>query len=218
MDGNGRWAKAKGLPRSAGHRAGVERVRTIIRMSSDIGIPYLSLYAFSTENWKRPKAEVSTLMRLLLEYLRDELAELCEKNVRIKTLGDMSKLPAEVAAQVEAAVRTTSSNTGLTVNMAINYGARQEMVGAVKKAVMQARDLGQIDEQYISSLLDTNGQPDPDLMIRTSGEKRISNFLCYQLAYAELYFTDTLWPDFDEKQYAEALSDFAKRDRRFGAV
>jgi undecaprenyl diphosphate synthase len=119
---------------------------------------------------------------------------------------------------VEAAVRTTSSNTGLTVNMAINYGARQEMVGAVKKAVMQARDLGQIDEQYISSLLDTNGQPDPDLMIRTSGEKRISNFLCYQLAYAELYFTDTLWPDFDEKQYAEALSDFAKRDRRFGAV
>ncbi len=218
MDGNGRWAKAKGLPRSAGHRAGVERVRTIIRMSSDIGIRHLSLYAFSTENWKRPKAEVSTLMRLLLEYLRDELSELNEKNVRIKTLGDMSKLPKEVAAEVALATQTTKDNTGLTVNMAINYGSRQEIVGAVKKAVMQARDISEIDEQYISSLLYTAGQPDPDFMIRTSGEKRISNYLLYQLAYAELYFTDTRWPDFDEKQFAKALNEFAKRDRRFGAV
>jgi undecaprenyl diphosphate synthase len=218
MDGNGRWAKAKGLPRSAGHRAGVERVRTIIRMSSDIGIRHLSLYAFSTENWKRPKAEVSTLMRLLLEYLRDELSELNEKNVRIKTLGDMSKLPKEVAAEVARATQTTKDNTGLTVNMAINYGARREIVDAVKKAVRQARDISEIDEKYVASLLYTAGQPDPDFMIRTSGENRISNYLLYQLAYAELYFTDTRWPDFDEKQYAKALNEFAKRDRRFGAV
>jgi undecaprenyl diphosphate synthase len=218
MDGNGRWAKAKGLPRSAGHRAGVERVRTIIRMSSDIGIKYLTLYAFSTENWKRPKAEVSTLMRLLLEYLRDELSELNEKNVRIKTLGDMSRLPKEVAAEVARATFATKDNTGLTVNMAINYGARQEIVGAVKRAVSEAVDTGEIDEQYVSSLLYTAGQPDPDLMIRTSGEKRLSNYLLYQLAYAEFYFTDTHWPDFDEKQFAIALDDFAKRDRRFGGA
>jgi undecaprenyl diphosphate synthase len=218
MDGNGRWAKSKGLPRSAGHRAGVERVRTIIRMSSDIGIKHLSLYAFSTENWKRPKAEVSTLMRLLLEYLRDELNELNEKNVRIKTLGDLSGLPKEVAAEVERATFTTRNNTGLTVNMAINYGARQEIVRAMKKAIDEAQNTDEIDEAYISKLLYTANQPDPDLMIRTSGEKRISNYLLYQLAYAELYFTDTRWPDFDEKQYAKALNDFASRDRRFGGV
>ncbi len=218
MDGNGRWAKAKGLPRSAGHRAGVERVRTIIRASSDIGIGHLSLYAFSTENWKRPKAEVSTLMKLLLEYLRDELNELNEKNVRIKTLGDMSKLPKEVLAEVERATQTTKNNTGLTVNMAINYGSRQELVGAVKRAVSENTKASQIDEEYIASLLDTSGQPDPDLMIRTSGERRLSNYLLYQLAYAELYFTDVRWPDFDEEEYAKALNDFAQRDRRFGAV
>ena len=218
MDGNGRWARSRGLPRSAGHRAGVERVRTIIRMSSDIGIKHLTLYAFSTENWKRPKDEVGTLMKLLVEYLRQELAELHEKNVRILTLGDISKLPKEVVGEVERAKRTTGSNTGLTVNMAINYGSRQEITAAVKKAVDIKAKAQEVDEELITSLLYTAGQPDPDLMIRTSGEKRLSNFLLFQLAYAELYFADVHWPDFDEEEYSKALADFASRDRRFGAV
>lgn len=218
MDGNGRWAKKRGLPRAAGHRAGVERVRTIVRMSSDIGIKHLTLYAFSTENWKRPSQEVSTLMGLLLEYLRKELDELHRENVRILTFGDLSKLPAEVVSEIERAKETTKNNTGLTLNMAVNYGGRQEIVRAVKKAVSENKDIELINEEYISSLLDTFGQPDPDLLIRTSGEARISNFLLYQTAYAELYFTDTLWPDFDEEEYAKALKSFAGRERRFGAV
>jgi undecaprenyl diphosphate synthase len=218
MDGNGRWAKKRGLPRAAGHRAGVERVRTIIRMSSDIGVKHLTLFAFSTENWKRPNQEVGTLMGLLLEYLKKELAELNEKNVRILTLGDLSKLPREVTDEIERAKRTTKDNTGLTVNMAVNYGGRQDIADAFKKAVADGRKPEDIDEEYISSLLSTAGQPDPDLMIRTSGESRISNFLLYQLAYAEFYFSDTLWPDFDEAEYKKALAAFASRDRRFGAV
>lgn len=218
MDGNGRWAKRKGLPRAAGHRAGVERVRTIIRMSSDIGIKYLTLFAFSTENWKRPSQEVGTLMGLLVEYLKKELAELNEKNVRILTLGDISKLPGEVSDEIERAKRTTKDNTGLTVNMAVNYGGRQEIVDAVRKAVSEGRNADEIDEEYVSSLLSTAGQPDPDLIIRTSGETRISNFLLYQMAYAEFYFPDTLWPDFDETEYRKALDVFASRDRRFGGV
>ena len=171
MDGNGRWAKSKGLPRSAGHRAGVERVRTVIRMSSDIGIKYLTLYAFSTENWKRPKDEVGTLMKLLLEYLRQELAELHEKNVRILTLGDISMLPKEVASEIERAKQTTKDNTGLTVNMALNYGSRQEIVSALKKTIDMNVEAKDVNEQLISSLLYTAGQPDPDLVIRTSGRK-----------------------------------------------
>ena len=218
MDGNGRWAKRRGLPRSAGHRAGTERVRTIIRMSSDIGIRYLTLFAFSTENWKRPAGEVNTLMKLLLEYLRQELEELHEKNVRINTLGDLTKLPKDVLNEIDRAKQTTADNTGLTVNMAINYGSRQEIVTAVKKAAADGKEPADIDEDYISSVLETAGQPDPDLMIRTSGETRISNFLLYQLAYAELYFTDTLWPDFDEAEYAKALNVFAVRNRRFGGI
>ena len=218
MDGNGRWAKKRGLPRSAGHRAGVERVRTIIRMSSDIGIRYLTLFAFSTENWKRPADEVGVLMKLLLEYLVAELSELHEKNVCIKTLGDISKLPESVTAEVRRAVETTKNNTGLTVNMAINYGARQEIISAIKRIVREGSGEQDIDETYLSSLLETAGQPDPDLLIRTSGEARISNFLLYQLAYAELYFTETLWPDFDEAQYAKALACYAQRDRRFGGL
>lgn len=218
MDGNGRWAKKRALPRSAGHRAGVERVRTIIRMSSDIGIRYLTLYAFSTENWKRPADEVGTLMKLLLEYLVKELAELHEKNVRITTLGDLSKLPEDVIREINRAVETTKNNTGLTVNMAINYGARQEYIDAVKRIVSDGKSVDEIDEACISSYLSTAGEPDPDLLIRTSGEMRISNFLLYQLAYAEFYFTDTLWPDFDEVEYAKALDCFASRDRRFGGL
>lgn len=218
MDGNGRWAKKRGLPRAVGHRAGVERVRTIVRMSSDIGVKYLTLYAFSTENWKRPGEEVSVLMGLLLEYLKKELAELNEKNVRIMTFGDLSKLPKEVVSEIERAKKTTKNNTGLTLNMAVNYGGRQDIVRAVKKAIAEGKKPEQIDEGYISSLLDTAGQPDPDLIIRTSGETRVSNFLLYQAAYSEFYFTETLWPDFDEAEYAKALAVFALRQRRFGAV
>lgn len=218
MDGNGRWAKKKGLPRSAGHRAGVERVRTVIRMSSDIGIKHLTLYAFSTENWKRPKDEVGTLMKLLIEYLRQELDELNRENVRIMVLGDISILPKEVAAEIERAIKTTKDNTGLTVNMAINYGSRQEIVRAFKSAVNVGVKEDDINEEYVSNLLYTAGQPDPDLMIRTSGEERISNFLLFQLAYSEFYFTEVLWPDFDEAQYAKALNMFAGRSRRFGGV
>lgn len=218
MDGNGRWAKKRGLPRAAGHRAGVERVRTIIRMSSDIGIKYLTLFAFSTENWKRPDDEVGTLMGLLLEYLKKELAELHEKNVRILTLGDTSRLPSEVAREIQRAKITTKDNTGLTVNMAVNYGGRQEITDALKKAICEGAGAEDITEEYISSLLYTAGQPDPDLVIRTSGEARISNFLLYQTAYAEFYFPDTLWPDFDEAEYKKALSVYASRERRFGAI
>ena len=218
MDGNGRWAKKRGLPRSAGHRAGVERVRTIISMSSDIGIRYLTLYAFSTENWKRPADEVNTLMSLLVEYLTKELPELHEKRVRIRTLGDISALPQNVQAEIARAVETTKNNTGLTVNMAINYGGRQELVAVIRRALTEGVPPEKVDEDWISSALQTAGEPDPDLMIRTSGETRISNFLLYQLAYAELYFTDTYWPDFDEAEYAKALADFAGRDRRFGGV
>ena len=206
MDGNGRWAKKRGLPRAAGHRAGVERVRTVIRMSSDIGIKYLTLFALSTENWKRPSQEIGTLMNLLLEYLKSELAELDEKNVRIKTIGDLSRLPEEVIAEIERARETTKDNTGLTVNMAVNYGGRQDIAQAVRRAIREG--VKDADEEFLSSLLSTAGQPDPDLIIRTSGETRLSNFLLYQMAYSELYFTDTLWPDFDEAEYKKALGFF----------
>lgn len=218
MDGNGRWANKRKLPRSVGHRAGVERVRTIIRMSSDIGIQYLTLFAFSTENWKRPADEVGTLMKLLLEYLVKELDELNEKNVRIRTLGDLSRLPKEVNAEIDRAVETTKNNTGLTVNMAINYGGRQDILDAVKRISREGVNIDEIDETSFSKYLSTSDEPDPDFLIRTSGEMRISNFLLYQLAYAEFYFSDTLWPDFDELEYAKALHCFATRDRRFGGL
>ena len=218
MDGNGRWAKQRGLPRSAGHRAGVERVRTIIQMSSDIGIRYLTLYAFSTENWKRPADEVNTLMSLLVEYLVKELPELHAKNARIRTLGNISELPENLQKEIARAVETTRNNTGLTVNMAINYGGRQELVEAVRNALTEGVKPEDVDEEWISSALYTSGEPDPDLMIRTSGEARISNFLLYQLAYAELYFIDTYWPDFDEAEYTKALAYYAGRGRRFGGL
>jgi len=218
MDGNGRWARRRGLPRSAGHRAGVQRVRTIVRMSSDIGIRHLTLYAFSTENWKRPKDEVSILMKLLIEFLRNEIDELDSENVRLKTLGDTARLPDEVQREILRAAEKTADNTGLTMNIAINYGSREEIVLAVRRAMQSGTAPEEIDEAYLSSLLFTAGQPDPDLLIRTSGELRISNYLLYQLAYAELYFTDTEWPDFDEEAFAAALNDFAKRNRRFGGV
>lgn len=222
MDGNGRWAKKRLLPRAAGHRAGMYKVKTIIRMSSDIGIKHLTLYAFSTENWKRPDDEVGALMGLLIEFLTKELAEMHERNVIFRIIGDTSKLPKAVQDVIQDAIRTTRDNTGMTLNIALNYGSRVELVEAVKQISLQVKDgsltTEDISEQTISDHLDTAGQPDPDYMIRTSGELRLSNYLLYQLAYAELYFTDVYWPDFDEVEYENALIEYQNRQRRYGGL
>ncbi len=222
MDGNGRWAKKRLLPRVAGHRAGMEKVKTIIRVSSDIGIKHLTLYAFSTENWKRPKDEVGAIMGLLIEFLERELREMHEKNVVFNTIGDISKLPSEVIRVLENAKETTRNNTGLKLNVALNYGGRAEIVRGVRSIAQSVADgtrsVEDIDESTISDALYTAGQPDPDLLIRTSGEERLSNYLLYQLAYAELYFTDTFWPDFGEAAYETALLEYQTRQRRYGAI
>ncbi len=222
MDGNGRWAKKRLLPRAMGHRAGMGKVKTIIRMSSDIGIRYLTMYAFSTENWKRPKSEVGALMNLLIEFLTQELDEMHQKNVVFRTIGDCSILPQRVQDVLKNASEKTKNNTGMTLNIALNYGSRLEIVGAVKqiaeKAVNGELALHDITEATISDYLDTAGQPDPDFMIRTSGEERLSNFLLYQLAYAEFYFTPVYWPDFDEQEYKKALLEYQNRTRRYGGI
>lgn len=220
MDGNGRWAQARRLPRSMGHKAGVEQVRTIVKMSSRVGIKTLTLYAFSTENWKRPKDEVGVLMQLLIEYLRREIRELHDQNVKFRSIGDRTALPKEVQAAINDAEALTRENTGLNLVVAINYGSRSEILRAVKTMAEQyAKDASfEINEDTFADALDTAGLGDVDLMIRTSGEQRISNYLLYQLAYAELYFTDVYWPDFGEEEFAQALESYAARDRRFGAV
>ena len=222
MDGNGRWAQKKKLPRSVGHRAGVENVRTVIRMSSDLGIKVLTLFAFSTENWKRPKDEVNVLMDLLVEYIKKELNELNKKNTRIRTLGDLDKMPQKVAFEINRAKEITKNNTGLIINMALNYGARQEMVSAVKSIAAKAAageiSIDEIDENTILNNLFTAGLPEPDLIIRTSGENRLSNFLLYQAAYSEFIFTKTLWPDFNDEEYIKTLIEFEQRQRRFGSI
>ncbi len=222
MDGNGRWAKKRMLPRAAGHRAGMLNVKKIIRMSSDTGIRYLTMYAFSTENWKRPKDEVGVLMNLLIEFLTKELQEMHERNVVFRTIGDISILPAPVIEVLDNAVQKTKDNTGMTLNIALNYGSRLEICSAVRRIAesVAAGELaaGDIDEALISANLDTAGQPDPDLMIRTSGEERLSNFLLYQLAYSEFYFTSVFWPDFDEAEYEKALMEYQNRQRRYGGL
>jgi len=222
MDGNGRWAKRRMLPRVAGHRAGMAKVKTTIRMSSDIGIKYLTLYAFSTENWKRPKNEVGALMRLLIEFLTKELDELHERNVIFNTIGDITKLPAPVIEVLEKAKEKTGKNSGMTLNIALNYGSRTEITQAVRRIAARVSEGGleidDINEQTISDNLETAGQPDPDFMIRTSGEERLSNYLLYQLAYAEFYFTPVFWPDFDETEYGKALAEFQNRARRYGGL
>ena len=222
MDGNGRWAKAKGLPRSAGHREGVERVKDIVRMSSDVGIQYLTLYAFSTENWKRPKSEVGVLMNLLIEYLRAEIEELHRNNVVLRTIGDISRLPEKARKEIEASKEKTEHNTGMTLNIALNYGSRAEIVTGVRQIAESAQNneisISDIDETTISDNLYTVGQPDPDLVIRTSGETRISNFLLYQIAYAELMFLDIYWPDLTCSEYKKALIEYQNRNRRFGGL
>ncbi|MFY9177748.1 MAG: isoprenyl transferase [Caldicoprobacterales bacterium] len=224
MDGNGRWAEKRGLPRSAGHRQGVEAIRDIIKITSELGIKYLTLYAFSTENWKRPKKEVETIMDLLVEYLNRELDNLHKNNVKIMTIGDISLLPRKVYEEIEKAVNKTRYNTGVQVNIAINYGARSEIVMAVKeiarKVASKELNLEEIDEKLISDHLYTGGIPDPDLLIRTGGDWRISNFLLYQIAYTELWFSDATlyWPDFSINNYFDAISDFQNRQRRYGGI
>lgn len=222
MDGNGRWAKKRGLPRVAGHREGMKTVKEITQAANDLGVQILTLYAFSTENWKRPKQEVDFLMRLPQEYLLTELNELVEKNVRVQMIGDERGLPDFTINAIEEAKKRTENNTGLVLNFALNYGGRAELVNAMKLFADQASQgtlsPQDIDEKAISAQLFTGGLPDPDLLIRTSGELRLSNFMLWQLAYSELWFTDVLWPDFSVSHFHQAIHEYQRRARRYGAV
>ena len=222
MDGNGRWATKKGLPRSAGHAAGTEALREIIRASDDWGIECLTIYAFSTENWKRSKEEVGALMSLLLKYFTSEIDELHEKGVRILILGDVDGMPEAQRDALKNAMERTKDNAGLKLNIALNYGGRAELVRAAKQLAQKVRDgeldVDDIDDELFSDALYTADQPDVDLLIRTSGELRLSNFLPWQTAYAEMVFEKTLWPDFDRACYLRALREFSSRNRRFGGV
>ncbi|MDX9873144.1 MAG: isoprenyl transferase [Clostridia bacterium] len=222
MDGNGRWAKKRGLPRAAGHRAGMDRLNKIVRESIRIGIPYLTVYAFSTENWKRPREEINALMSLLVEYVEKELSVLHRNGVKVNLLGNPDKLPPEAREQIERAILETKDNDKLYLQIALNYGARQEIVDAVKNILAyvqeKALDTGKIDEDLIAAHLYTAGMPDPDLIIRPSGEQRLSNFLLWQSAYSEFWFADVPWPDFSEADYRRAIHDYQLRNRRYGAL
>ena len=223
MDGNGRWANRRNMPRVAGHRAGIDPVRSTVESCGRLGITALTLYAFSVENWKRPRHEVETLWRLLRFYLRRELPELMENNIRLAAIGRLEALPKQVRQELESVMEATAGNNGLIVNLAINYGGRAELVDAVNALLDQARIEGtldrlQVNEADIASKLYTARIPDPDLLIRTSGEMRISNFLLWQIAYSEIYVTETLWPDFKRSDLLRAILDYQKRDRRFGGV
>lgn len=222
MDGNGRWAKAKNLPRTFGHKAGVETIRDIVKECNELGVKYLTLYAFSTENWKRPKDEVGTLMSLLVEYLKGEFDELNRNNVVINNIGNISKLPEVCQKELLSAYERTKNNTGLTLNLALNYGGRNDIIQAFKGMHNDIEEgkftVEDIDDCKVSEYLYTKGIPDPELMIRTSGEQRLSNYLLWQLAYAEFWFTDTFWPDFTKKELRKAIYDYQNRDRRFGGV
>lgn len=222
MDGNGRWAKARGLNRTQGHMEGVKRVEETIKTAHGLGIEFLTIYAFSTENWNRPSDEVSMIMRTFIAVLGQKAKELGKNGIRINFIGRRQGVPGEVLKTMDESVRLTMGNTGMTLNIAFNYGARAEIVDAVKSIVSQVHEgrieVGAIDEELVGSHLYTQGQPDPDFLIRTSGEKRISNFLLWQLSYAELYFTDKCWPEFTEDQFHKALADYAQRERRWGTV
>ena len=222
MDGNGRWARLRHKRRVEGHRAGIASVRDVVETSARLGLQVLTLYAFSVENWKRPKSEVATLMGLLKRYLRMELETLMRNNIRFQVIGRMHELPQDVQRELQRGIERTRGNTGLLFNIALNYGGRAEITDAVRRLVQDAlangRERAPIDEQAIASRLYTAGQPDPDLLIRTSGELRVSNFLLWQIAYAEIWVTDVLWPDFRRKHLLQALVDFQKRERRYGGI
>jgi undecaprenyl diphosphate synthase len=222
MDGNGRWAKAKSLPRVEGHRNGVESVRNIVRTAGEIGIKYLTLYAFSVENWNRPKEEVDTLMKYLARFLKNEIGELNRGNVKLEAIGQIWRLPEAVQEQLAKSKAATTRNNGLTLILALSYGGRAEIVEAVRELAAKAKrgeiDPAEITEQSVAQHLYTSHIPDPDLLIRTSGELRISNFLLWQISYAEFVVTPTLWPDFRKAQFFEALEEYARRHRRFGGL
>ncbi len=222
MDGNGRWAKAKGYPRTLGHKAGVETIRRVLKEAQRLGVKYITLYAFSTENWKRPKEEVGALMKLLVQYFRSELNELHENGVVVNTIGNISKLPKECIKEIEIAKEKTKNNTGIVMNLALNYGGRDEIVRAVKSLVKDAVEgkilPEEIDEKSIERYLYTAKMPDPDMIIRPSGEQRLSNFLLWQCAYSEFWYSDINWPDFTEQDLRKAIFDFQNRDRRFGGI
>ena len=218
MDGNGRWAAQRHLPRVEGHRAGIESVRDIVESSARIGIRVLTLYAFSVENWKRPATEVSTLMSLLKRYLRLELNTLLSNNIRFHVIGREQDLAPDIRRELQLAEEKTSANAGMLFNIALNYGGRAEIVEATKRMMAAGITPEELDEQRFSGFLYTAGQPDPDLLIRTSGEMRVSNFLLWQIAYAEIWVTDTLWPDFRKRDLLEAILAYQKRDRRYGGI
>jgi undecaprenyl diphosphate synthase len=220
MDGNGRWAQRRGLGRVQGHRRGKDAVQSALETAHGLGIPYLSLFAFSTENWNRPRSEVRALMNLLRHYLRTELERMQEKEVRVLAIGDLERLPANVRKDLAHVIDATRDNRRLTVGLCVSYGGRQDILAATR-AIAREVEAGrmtpeQIDEELVNRHLGTSELPDPDLLIRTSGEMRISNFFLWQLAYTEIYVTETLWPDFDEKHFLEALAQYQARERRFG--
>lgn len=222
MDGNGRWAKKRFLPRTAGHKAGVETVRKVIRECKRLGIKYVTLYTFSTENWKRPALEVETLMSLLQTYLRNEVDELNRNNVKLTAIGDIEKLSDSCLKELKHAMELTSNNDGPNLNLALNYGGRYDITNAVNEIFTDIKanklNCNEITEDIIGDYLSTKSIPDPDLVIRTSGEQRLSNFLLWELAYSELYFTDVYWPDFDEEELQKAIYTYQNRDRRFGGL
>lgn len=225
MDGNGRWAKEKNLPRSIGHTVAVENLNKIIKETSDIGVKYLTLYAFSTENWNRPAEEVNTLMRLLAEYLKKQLNELHKNNVIVKTIGDISRLPDICIEVLEKSMEKTKNNTGMILNLALNYGGRDDILYAVKgifndylEGIISKEDINNINVEMFNNYLYTKNIPDPDLIIRTSGEQRLSNFLLWQCAYSEFWYTDVKWPDFSKENLHEAIKDYQLRNRRFGGI
>src|SRR3989442_5847952 len=222
MDGNGRWASRRGLPRVAGHRAGINAVREVVEGYAELGIPVLTLYAFSVENWKRPATEVSMLMHLLKEYLNKELENIHKNNIRFRTIGRTEELDPSVRAELDKGIERTRNNTGMRFNVALNYGGRAEIVDAVNRLLRNGgRELasnGGISEKDFAQYLYTAGQPDPDLLIRTSGELRVSNFLLWQIAYAEIWVTETLWPDFEKRHLYEAIIAYQKRERRYGGL
>src|SRR5215470_5887899 len=218
MDGNGRWAAQRHLPRVEGHRAGIDSVRDVVETSARLGIDVLTLYAFSVENWKRPRAEVNTLMMLLKRYIRIELSTLLKNNIKFRVIGRPEELAADVQHELEIGVRQTAANTGMQFNIALNYGGRAEIVDAARRAIAAGIAPDDLDERRFGEFLYTAGQPDPDILIRTSGEMRVSNFLLWQIAYSEIWVTETLWPDFRRRDLLEAVVAYQKRERRYGGI
>jgi len=221
MDGNGRWARMRKLPRVAGHRAGIDSVRDIVEASAGLGLEVLTLYAFSVENWKRPRREVRTLMSLLKEYVRKELRTVHKNNIRFQAIGRIDELDESVRQELRRAMRLTAGNTGMLLNVALNYSGRTELVDTFNRLIQEVKPNGHtppVDEALVSRFLYTSGIPDPDLLIRTSGEMRLSNFLLWQIAYSEIYITPTLWPDFRRKHLFEAILEYQQRNRRYGGI